>query len=203
MLISDEKKWEDEFNGKLFFPHKKTSSCKVLIGTKKLKVIKKNLATLDKFCDESFFVLINIYNTEPDQLKTFTNLSKTFDCVGDIQNKDVIFSGDFNVIFDSLLDVQGGKPSLSKYTLTKIIQIKEKLNLDDIWKIRNPKTKRLTFRNIYNRIYSKEIKLFFHPQSTTRDYQKSGHFSCLYLRSFSINFYFKETPEAFDNFKNT
>ena len=176
-----------------------------MIGTKKLKVIKKKLATLDKFCDESFFVLINIYNTntEPDQLKTFTNLGKTFDCVGDIQNKNVIFGGDFNVIFDSFLEVQGGKPSLSKHTLAKTIQIKEKLNLDDIWKIGNPKTKRFTFRNIYNIIYSKEIRLFFHLQSTTRDCQKSGHFNRLYLRPFSINFYFKETPEAFDDFKNT
>ena len=35
---------------------------------------------------------------------------------------------------------------MKKHTLAKTIQIKEKLNLIDIWRIRNPKTKRFTFR---------------------------------------------------------
>ena len=60
--------------------------------------------------DDSLFVLINIYNAnnEPDQVKTFTDLDEILDSVGDIQNKNVVFSGDFNVIFDLFLEVQGG-----------------------------------------------------------------------------------------------
>ena len=52
--IRDEKKWEDEFNGKLFFSHWKTNSCRVLIdyyGTKKIEVINKK-------CDNSGRILL-------------------------------------------------------------------------------------------------------------------------------------------------
>ena len=60
--------------------------------------------------DDSLFVLINIYNAnnEPDQVKTFTDLDEILDSVGDIQNKNVVFGGDFNVISDLFLEVQGG-----------------------------------------------------------------------------------------------
>ena len=60
--------------------------------------------------DDSLFVLINIYNAnnEPDQVKTFTDLDEILDSVGDIQNKNVVFGGDFSVIFDLFLEVQGG-----------------------------------------------------------------------------------------------
>ena len=98
--------------------------------------------------DDRLFVLINIYNAnnELDQVKTLTDLSQILDCVDDIQNKDIIFGGDFNIIFDSFYDAQGGSPILKKHTLAKTVQIKEKLNLVDIWRIRNPRTKSFTFR---------------------------------------------------------
>ena len=98
--------------------------------------------------DNRLFVLINIYNANDKlyQLKTLTDLSKIVDCVNDIQNKNIIFGSDFNIIFDSFLDAQGGNPILKKHTLAKKIQIKERLNLVNIWRIRNPKTKRFTFR---------------------------------------------------------
>ena len=155
--IRDEKKWEDEFRDKLFFSHRKTNSCGVLIGyygTKKIEVINKKcdnygqILLLEINIDDRLFVLINIYNAnnELDQVKTLTDLSQILDCVDDIQNKDIIFGGDFNIIFDSFYDAQGGSPILKKHTLAKTVQIKEKLNLVDIWRIRNPRTKSFTFR---------------------------------------------------------
>ena len=98
--------------------------------------------------DNRLFELINIYkaNDKLDQLKTLTDLSKIVDCVNDIQNKNIIFGSDFNIIFDSFLDAQGGNPILKKHTVAKTIQIKQRLSLVDIWRIRNPKTKRYNFR---------------------------------------------------------
>ena len=98
--------------------------------------------------DDRIFVLINIYNAnnELDQVKTLTDLSEILECVDNIQNKNIIFVGDFNIIFDSFLDAQGGNPILKKHTVAKTIQIKQRLNLVDIWRIRNPKTKRYNFR---------------------------------------------------------
>ena len=48
LLISYEKKWEDEFNGKLFFSHRNTNSYGVLTGyykTKKIEIINKKFWT--------------------------------------------------------------------------------------------------------------------------------------------------------------
>ena len=43
--------------------------------------------------------------------------------------KGIVFGGDFNLFFEAKLEAQGGNP---------IIQIKEKFDLYDIWRIRNP-----------------------------------------------------------------
>ena len=42
--------------------------------------------------------------------------------------------------------MEGGKPVIKKRTIAKSIQITENLDLCDIWRIRNPKRKRFTFR---------------------------------------------------------
>ena len=121
--ISDEKKWEDDF--------KEKHSCWVLIGyfgTKRLQVINKKfdnsgrILLLEIIIDGSLFVLINIYNTnsEPDQLKNLADLGEILYCVGDIRNKNKTFVGNFNVIFDYFLEVQGEKASLKKAHFSKI-----------------------------------------------------------------------------------
>ena len=78
--------------------------------------------------DDSLFVLINIYNAnnELDQVKTLTDFGEILDKVGDIQNKNVSFSGDFNVIFDSFLEAQGGETKFEKIHFSKNNSNKEK-----------------------------------------------------------------------------
>ena len=143
--------------GQDLFSHGKTNSCGVLTGyygTKKIEAINKNcdyygrILFLEININNIIFTLINIYNTnnELDQVKTLTDLSEILECVDNIQNKNIIFVGDFNIIFDSFLDAQGGNPILKKHAVAKTIQIKQRLNLVDIWRIRNPKTKRYNFR---------------------------------------------------------
>ena len=125
-----------------------------LLWNQKIEVINKKcdyygrILLLEINIDDRIFVLINIYNTnnELDQVKTFTDLSEILERVDNIQNKNIIFVGDFNIIFDSFLDAQGGNPILKKHAVAKTIQIKQRLNLVDIWRIRNPKTKRYNFR---------------------------------------------------------
>ena len=77
--------------------------------------------------DDRLFVLINIYNgnNELDQIKTLTELNKILDCVDDIQNKNIIFGSDFNIIFDLFLDAQVGNPILKKQSIAKTIQKKK------------------------------------------------------------------------------
>ena len=62
------------------------------------------------------------------------------------RNKPIIFAADFNLFLDRSLETKGGNPYLKKQLLSKLLHIKEKLNLCDIWRILNPKAKQYTFR---------------------------------------------------------
>ena len=65
---------------------------------------------------------------------------ETFD---DLEKK--ILGSDFNLFLDSLLEAEGCSAFLKKSSVSKLIEIKEKCNLYDIWKTRNTKEKRVTF----------------------------------------------------------
>ena len=84
------------------------------------------------------FVLINIYNTntELEQLETLSGFVSILDKVKDIQNKTIVFEGDFNVIFDISFQNLGVNPCLKKKSTAKLIQINEKINLCEIWTLR-------------------------------------------------------------------
>ena len=64
----------------------------------------------------------------------------------DFENKIIILGGDFNLYLDSALEAEGGSPVLKRSAVSKLIEIKEKYNLCEIWRIRNTKEKRFVFR---------------------------------------------------------
>ena len=76
-------------------------------------------------------------------LNTLKNLLEDIDNISD---KKIILGGDLTLVFDCNLEKCGGNLILKKKSLAKFIEIKESLNLCDIWRIRNPKFKRYTFR---------------------------------------------------------
>ena len=98
--------------------------------------------------DETNFVLVNIYNpnTETEQVTTLLDLGRMLKTIKDFSDKNIVLAGDFNFFFDTSLDSYGGKPTLKKKFIATFIKLKEKFDLCDIWRIRNPKTKRYTFR---------------------------------------------------------
>ena len=53
--------------------------------------------------------------------------------------------GDLNLFFNSSFETPGRNPILKNKYLAKLIEIKETLDLCDIWRIRNPKSRRFTF----------------------------------------------------------
>ena len=65
--------------------------------------------------------------------------------IKDLYDKQIVLAGDFNFFFDTSLESYGGKPTLKKKSIAKFIELKEKFDLCDIWRIRKPKTKRFTF----------------------------------------------------------
>ena len=70
------------------------------------------------------FVLINIYNadTESEQLEILSDLVSIIDKVNDIQSKNIVLGGDFNVIFDISLASLGENPCLKKKSIAKLIK---------------------------------------------------------------------------------
>ena len=54
---------------------------------------------------------------------------------------------DFNLIFDSQLDSDGGNPRLKTQSLSKLISMMSENELCDIFRVRNPDVKRFTRRN--------------------------------------------------------
>ena len=96
--------------------------------------------------ENEILLLINLYNakTENEQLSTLSDLSNMLEKIDDISNKSTVFGRDFNLLCEAKLEAQGGNPVLKKNSVAKLVKIKEKC-LCDIWRIRNPNTKRYTF----------------------------------------------------------
>ena len=51
--------------------------------------------------------------------------------IGDVNNKSIVFEGEFNLFSEAKLKVQVGDPVLKKNSSAKLIQIKEKRDLCD------------------------------------------------------------------------
>ena len=171
--LNVEKKWADEFKGQLFFTHGKTNSCGVAIGCvgnkpcSLISQIKDNhgsLLALEVKIDSEMLILINIYNanTESEQLSTLTQLNDMLTNVNNINNKNIILGGDFNMHFDSKLEAKGGKPVLKKQSIAKMVELLENFDLCDIWRIRNLKKRRFTFRqNHFSGYIQRRLDYFF------------------------------------------
>ena len=78
--------------------------------------------------------MINLYNgnTEPEQLNILESLSKILKDFQDLSEKSIIFAGDFNLLFGQKLESAGGNPILKNLAISKLIELKESLNLCDI-----------------------------------------------------------------------
>ena len=75
----------------------------------------------------------------------FGNVNKTIEnLVADKEHK-IFIEGDFNVALDTDLDCSGGNPS-KKDSAKNISDLCLDFDLVDIWRIRNPETKRFTWR---------------------------------------------------------
>ena len=92
--------------------------------------------------------MINLYNAnaQADQAKTLNELDAALKGFDICPSKNIIFGGDFNVFFDKSLEAKGGNPSLKLNSIAKFLKLKESMDLIDIWRIRNPKKRRYTFR---------------------------------------------------------
>ena len=143
-------KWKSEWGGKVFFSNGESNARGVSI------LIKKGLDFEEKklYNDSSGrylivnceingkeYWLVNIYapNKEKDLANFYTNLLRKLEEIGLDENKNIVLGGDFNCCLNPLLDKKGGSNQKQKMSVIKcILQIQSKLNLQDIWRIKNP-----------------------------------------------------------------
>ena len=62
------------------------------------------------------------------------------------QDMTIVWGVDFNLVFDSFLDADGGKPQLKMNSLTKLLSMMSERDLRDLFRVRNPDTRRFTWR---------------------------------------------------------
>ena len=110
---------------------------------KKASDKKAQILIIEALINDTEFMLINLYNanTQNDQSTTFSELTNLLENFNLTKNKPIIFADDFNLFLDRSLEAKGGFPCPEKQSLSKLLHMKEKLNLCDIWRMRNPKAK--------------------------------------------------------------
>ena len=93
------------------------------------------------------FKLINLYapNNEGEQKAFYLNVKNLLNKLKITPEDNVLMGGDFNITFNNDLERKGGERKKSK-----ISEIMEEIALDaelhDIWRVKNPNTKRYTWR---------------------------------------------------------
>ena len=144
-------------NGHIFFSNGKSNSCGVFIaffGSKSVTITKEisdnngSILVLQVKIDDEIYLLVNLYNsnTEPEQLETLHELETILLKFDVNEYNHIIFSSDFNIFFNAFLKTTGGNAKLKTRTVGKFLELEDKFDLCDIWRIKHPKTKTFTFR---------------------------------------------------------
>ena len=81
---------------------------------------------------------------------------ETFDY---LENKITILEDNFNLFF--VHEADGGSPLLKRFSFSKLLEIKKKNNLCNIWIIRKTKEKRFTVRQKHRSGFLKRRSDFF------------------------------------------
>ena len=149
--------WWDDFKGEVFFSYGTTSSCGVMtgyVGSKKFSVNKickdssGRVLIIEAEIETGTFILLNLYNpnSETEQLQTLSNVDLLLSDSSLDDTKIIVFAGDFNLVFNQKIESTGGNAVLNKKPISKVLQITEKYDFIDIWKVRNSSSTRFTFR---------------------------------------------------------
>ena len=98
--------------------------------------------------ESSKFLFVNIYahNKIQEQCRFFDNLNEALDDFVKDKELRIVVGGDFNVTFNPGIDCCGGNPTQKESALKVLHDLRLDFDLVDIWRLRNPETKRFTWR---------------------------------------------------------
>ena len=147
---SVEQKWWNQWRDKVFFGHGTSNSTGFLICiTEDLDCKVKNelhdkngrILILDIQIQSGHYVIINYYdnNDQHGQLETLSGEESFLNKINFKPDTKIILGvGDFDVIFDTFLDADGGSPTLKTNSLNKISTLLSDHDLCDIFRVRCP-----------------------------------------------------------------
>ena len=147
-----EKQWHHEWGYKTFFSSHTSHSRGVAIlinNTFTYKVYKEiidpegNFIILDMSIQDCRMTLVALYGPNEDNPKFFEKLKLM---ISDFQNSSIIMVGDWNVVQDFNLDTVNYKSKNNPKSQEQILNMKESLDLIDVWRAFNPDVKRFTWR---------------------------------------------------------
>ena len=156
-----EQLWKYQWGGAMFFSHGTSDSKGVLVPVRnelECKMLSQVVADsggryviLHIELQESPYVILNYYapDVENEQLKLLNKLFDELDRLPLRKNQGIhfIFGGDWNLIFDKSLDALSGIPTFKKNAIVKLKYLIGKVDLVDIWRLRNPAMKRFTWKS--------------------------------------------------------
>ena len=116
------------------------------------------------------YVLINYYapNLETEQVSVLNDILRKLTNFEISDDAKIVFGGDFNMILNLKLDVDGGNPSLKSNSINVLNKIISENHLIDIWRVCHPEERRFTW--LKSSILAKETRLFLPFQYLTRKY---------------------------------
>ena len=133
--------WKTQWKGKLYFSHGSNHSCGVMVLVR--SDLDFNLISINSDDEGHLIVMEADIQGSPYQCRFFDKLNNNIeDCVANKVLK-IILGGDFNVTLDSDLDCSGGRP-FTKDSVKNVQNLCFDFDLVDIWRIRNPDTRRFT-----------------------------------------------------------
>ena len=149
--------WKNEWGGQVIFSHgsKHSKGTIVLISkgfeaelieTKtdnngRYVIVKLTVGVVQYTC-------VNIYapNETSEKKLFFENLYKQLISMKIDQEDNIIIGGDWNTVLNGKIDKKGGRDLLSENVVTEMNNLISELDLEDIWRIKNPLTERFTYR---------------------------------------------------------
>ena len=139
--------WRTQWQGKLYSSHGANHSCGVMVLVRSDLDFNLKSVVMEAVVQGSNFLLVNIYapNKVQEQCLFFNNLNDIIENFVVDNEQKIVIGRDLNIALDSVLDCSGGNP-FKKGSVKYIQDLCLDYDLVDIWRIRNPETKRFTWR---------------------------------------------------------
>ena len=154
---ADERAWQTDWGGNVYWSHGSKHSRGVCILVKEgfdLEVtdmiadINGRYIIMKVIIQGEYINLMNVYapNCNNEKVIFFKELHRNIKRLGMDRNDIIIAAGDWNTIISANIDKAGGQTIEGETLTTEMKTLKLDLNLHDIWRLKNPLTKRYTFR---------------------------------------------------------